>query len=160
MNGRRMDAWTWVATGFGLGLLPWAPGTWGSLLALGVRVAEGPLGLAARAVIAALAVLVGVPLCAHAARRLGRSDPPQVVWDEVAALLAATLVVPFRPLPLAALFLAFRFFDILKPWPVGFLDRKLKGGLGIMADDLAAAALAAVAVAFLLWLQLLLMRRH
>ena len=160
MNGRRMDVWTLAATGFGLGLLPWAPGTWGSLLAIGVRVAEGPLGLAARAVIAALAVLLGVPLCAHAARRLGRPDPPQVVWDEVAALLAATLVVPFRPLPLAALFLAFRFFDILKPWPVGFLDRKLKGGLGIMVDDLAAAALAAVAVAFLLWLQLLLMRRH
>jgi phosphatidylglycerophosphatase A len=139
-----MDPATFVATGFGLGLMPFAPGTWGSLLALGWRVLEGPLGFAPRAILAAVAVIAGVPLCGHAARRFGRHDPPEVVWDEVAALLAATLAVPFRPLPLLVLFLSFRFFDILKPWPVRVLDRRVGGGIGIMADDLAAAFLATI----------------
>ncbi len=145
-----MDVATFVATGLGLGLMPFAPGTWGSLLALVLRVAEGGLGFPFRAVLAAAAVVFGVPLCAHAARRFGRPDPPEVVWDEIAALLSATLAVPFRPLPLIALFLAFRFFDILKPWPIRLLDRRLRGGVGIMADDLAAAA-AAVLVVLLLF---------
>ncbi len=150
MNGRRIDPATFWATGFGLGLIPFAPGTWGSLFALVLRVAEGDLALPVRAALATAAVILGVPLCGHASRRLGRPDPPEVVWDEIAALLAATLAVPFRPLPLVVLFFAFRFFDILKPWPVRFLDRRLGGGVGIMADDLASAALAVVVTVFLL----------
>lgn len=143
---RSTDFWTFWATGFGLGRIPVAPGTWGSLLAIALRYAEGGLGLPARALLALAAILAGVPLTAHAARRLGRADPPEVVWDETAALLAATLAVPLAPLPLLGLFLAFRFFDILKPWPVSLLDRRVRGGAGIMADDLAAAALAVLVV--------------
>ena len=105
-----------------------------------------PLPLPARAALVAVLALAGIWICGESARRLETYDHPAVVWDEIVGFLAVTLVLPAQPLWWAAAFILFRFFDIAKPWPVGFLDRRVGGGMGIMLDDLAAAGLAVVCV--------------
>lgn len=149
-----------LGTAGGLGLLP-APGTWGSfgaavlaLLACGARGAHAGLlapglQLAVLAVAAALVTLLGVLLGASAAQDFGADDPGAFVLDEVAGQWLALLPLLPGPLPLGGVALAFALFralDILKPWPVRRLE-ELPGGLGIMADDLLAGALAAAGVA-------------
>jgi phosphatidylglycerophosphatase A len=149
-----------VATCGGIGRLRPAPGTWGSAAGLavsaGLAAAVGSLGLgpaAAWAVEGALVVaicLAGVPACSHAASRLGLGkDPVAIVYDELAAMALTLLVVPpadRTPPIVAAAFLLFRLFDITKPPPARQCER-LPAGLGIMADDWAAAAWAAAALA-------------
>ena len=105
-----------------------------------------PLPLPVRAALVAVLALAGIRVCGESARRLGTPDHPAVVWDEIVGFLAVTLVLPAEPLWWAAAFALFRLFDIAKPWPVGYLDRRVGGGLGIMLDDLAAAGLAAICV--------------
>lgn len=83
--------------------------------------------------------LLGVLLCARAGRSLGMHDHPAIVWDEIVAFL---IVLPFAPAGLAGAVLAFtlfRLFDIWKPFPIGWLDARVKGGAGVMLDDLVAA---------------------
>ena len=92
----------------------------------------------------AVLALAGVWICGESARRLDKHDHPAIVWDEIAGFLAVCLVLPPEPLWWVAAFVLFRLFDIAKPWPVGYLDRRVGGGLGIMLDDLAAAGLAVV----------------
>jgi phosphatidylglycerophosphatase A len=132
-----------VALGFGAGLAPFAPGTAGTLVAVPAAwwIASWPWPW--RIAVVAVAVVAGIWICAEAARRLGEHDHPAIVWDEIAAYLAISLVVPPGLPWLAAAFVLFRFFDILKPWPIRDLDHRLQGGLGIMLDDLMAAAYAA-----------------
>ena len=130
-----------VALGCGLGLAPYAPGTFGSLagppLAWGIQqLPEWAQWLAPFA-----CFLVGVPICGIAARRLGLKDPGAVVFDEIAAFSVVFLVVKINLLTGILGFALFRIFDISKPWPAGRLER-LPGGWGIMADDFAAAAYA------------------
>ena len=160
---RRAPLATLLATGLGSGLLPKAPGTWGSLLA--VLMGEGLFqvaGLIGVAGLAAVSTLVGVPVSARVAVLRGRKDPGEVVVDEIAgqaiALAGLHTVLPAgAPDPLrwglvAIAFLLFRVFDILKPGPVDRLQ-SLPGGWGVMADDLLAGALAGIlvgAAAFLL----------
>ncbi len=90
----------------------------------------------------ALSVAVGIPLTGIAARRLGLSDPPMIVWDEMAGQLLTLGFAPMGLLNWSVGFLLFRFFDILKPGPIRWVDRKVQGGWGIMADDLAAGLIA------------------
>jgi phosphatidylglycerophosphatase A len=153
--------WDWtalvLATGFGVGLIPVMPGTFGSLLGLLLAWILGlsgwPIGLrlAAEAVI----FLAGIPICGRAARLFGRTDPGSVVYDEIAAMPIVFLSVPWvfttsLAVPAAVLgFVWFRVFDIAKPWPIRRLEQA-HGGLGIMIDDVAAAIYAACA----LWLSL------
>ena len=147
-----------LATWFGAGLLPWAPGTWGSLAALPfgwlLFWLSGPLGL-----LAAIVVVFGVGL--WAARGYEQvaaiKDPGAIVIDEVAgqwlALIPAGLFSGSLTLPGVLLaFLLFRVFDVAKPWPVSWADRHLKGAFGIMADDIIAGLYAAAAVYAVLWL--------
>ena len=134
-----------LATGFGAGYAPWAPGTAGSLVGLGfgLALAAAPFGPTAAAAITAAVCIAGVPICGYAARCLGESDPARVVWDEVAGMMVAVLSLPAGGWYWwGAAFVLFRVFDVLKPWPIGWLDRRVGGGLGIMLDDLAAGALA------------------
>ena len=138
-----------LATGFGTGFSPWAPGTVGSLLG-------PPLIWSATQFLPAfglflagvVCIAAGPPICTRAARLLGAHDPGAVVYDEIAAfwivflpqlLLQQQLTVPV----LCAGFVLFRIFDISKLWPVSRLE-KLPDGTGIMADDLAAGAMAAI----------------
>lgn len=133
-----------IATWFGTGLLPRMPGTWGSLATLppaaGLAWALGPLGAACGGV---LATAVGVWAAGSYARAAGETDPGAVVIDEVAGQALTLAAVPLSPLGYALAFVAFRITDTLKPWPVRRLER-LPGGWGIVADDLGAAAYAAI----------------
>lgn len=146
-----------LAFGFGSGLAPGAPGTFGSLLALLFFPLLALLTLPAYLAVVALAALAGGPICGHAARALGVHDDGRIVWDEFAGqwLTLAPLVpvlawTPRDALWLVAGFALFRLFDIAKPWPIGYLDRKVHGGLGIMLDDLLAGAFAAAVLLLLL----------
>ncbi len=133
-----------IATWFGSGLLPKAPGTWGSLAALPFAFAivalAGTWGLLAAAI---LATLVGVWAAGAYATRSGQEDPQRVVIDEVAGQWLALVPVAHDLRLYAVAFLAFRFFDIVKVWPAGRIDRELKGGWGIMLDDIVAGLYAA-----------------
>ncbi len=136
-----------LALGFGSGLLPKAPGTWGTVVGCLLFAALAPLGVVPTAVATVVAIGVGIPLCGRAAKRLGVHDHSAIVWDEIAGVMLTLLFVPFHWAWLLAGFLLFRFFDVLKPWPISWLDRRVPGGLGIMLDDVLAGA-AAGAVLF------------
>jgi phosphatidylglycerophosphatase A len=142
-----------LALGFGTGLSPWAPGTAGSLLALPfvwfLLDVSWPLRLGIVVVVA----LLGVWICGESARRIGVHDHPGIVFDEIAAMLALTLVLPQTWTALLAAFALFRFFDIFKPWPIRDLDHRLHGGLGIMLDDLMAALYTGICLKVLLLFQ-------
>jgi phosphatidylglycerophosphatase A len=135
-----------VALGFGSGLSPVGPGTCGTLLAVPLAYVLLQIPLVVAVVVVAIAFLGGIWITGESARRLGVHDHSGIVWDEVAAFLALALALPPGWPWIAAGFLAFRIFDIVKPWPIRDLDHRLSGGLGIMLDDLVAAVFAAVSV--------------
>ena len=140
----------WLATGFGAGWLPKAPGTWGSALAFPLFYLLALAHPMAPLTATVLGLLLGIPLCTRAARLLGNaSDPGAIVWDEIVGQWVVLLAVPPSPGNWVLAFLLFRLFDTTKPWPLRRLEQ-LPGGLGIMADDLAAAA----ASAAVLWASL------
>ena len=141
-----------IATGAGSGYLPKAPGTWGTL---GGLLLWWPLaGLSLTAYLATVAVLfiVGVASAGAAEKILDRGDPGVVVIDEIVGVLIALAAVPLHPAAALAGFALFRLFDIAKPFPVGWVDRHLHGGLGIMLDDVAAGLYALLVLHLGLWL--------
>ncbi len=143
----------WLAVYFGSGCAPKAPGTFGSLVGVAVAWLVGQIpqvGLLAAVVVGLC--LVGIPLINVALPHLGRSkDPGCVVWDEIAALPITFFLLPMTSwLVVLAGFLLFRFFDISKLPPARQLER-LPGGLGVMADDWAAAVYSHLALRALLW---------
>ena len=97
----------------------------------------------------ALAAGVGVYLCGFTARALGVHDHPAIVWDEFVGLWLTVLFVPPHWLNLTVGFFLFRLFDVLKPWPIGWCDRQVSGGLGVMLDDVLAGAAAALVLLLL-----------
>ena len=135
-----------LAYGFGAGLSPKAPGTLGTLAAIPLYIALSYLEPWLYATLTLAAFVAGVFICGYTSRRLGIEDPKSVVWDEVVGFLVAMAFVPFGLVWIAAGFVLFRLLDILKPWPIRWLDRRVKGGFGIMLDD----AVAAVPVCILL----------
>ncbi len=135
-----------LAHGLGSGLAPKAPGTFGTLAAILPWLLLAQLPLPVYLGLVLIAALAGVWLCDVAARRMGRDDPGSIVWDEWVGLWIALAGVPLAWPWVLAGFLLFRLFDILKPWPVGWLDRRFHGGLGIMLDDIAAGVMAAVSL--------------
>lgn len=131
-----------LAFGFGSGLSPKAPGTVGSLAALPFGIALSMLPLWPGLALIAGAFVLGVYLCGETARRLGVHDHPGIVWDEFVGLWLVMIFMPFHWIWWLAAFVLFRFFDIVKPWPVRWADRRLGGGLGIVVDDVLAGAYA------------------
>lgn len=132
-----------IATWFGIGLLPKAPGTWGSLAAVpfayGINHLTGPIGLT----LAALVLFaLGIWAAGIFSRHSDRSDPQAVVVDEVAGQWTALVFAGGDILLYAAGFALFRLFDIWKPWPISWADRRVGGGLGIMLDDMIAGLFA------------------
>jgi phosphatidylglycerophosphatase A len=133
-----------LATWFGSGLLPRAPGTWGSLAALPCAAAIVWAGGPGALLLAALLLfLPGVWAASRYAAQSGLGDPQEVVVDEVVGQWLALVPVAFDLPMYAVAFLAFRVFDIVKVWPANWVDRRLPGGWGIMADDLVAGVYAA-----------------
>jgi len=140
-----------LAEGLGLGRIPFAPGTFGSLLALPLYLAlSALLPWPVYAAVLAVTLPVHAWICSAGARAYGGSDPSVVVWDEVIGLLVALTAVPRGWAPVAVAFIAFRGFDILKPFPIGWLEARVPGGWGILLDDVVAGiyALIVVQVAF------------
>ncbi len=129
-----------IATGGGIGLLPLAPGTWGSLAALPCAWAISALaGRAALLAAAVLAFAAGYWASATLARASSHQDPQFIVIDEVAAQWLVLVAAPLDWRAYLTAFLLFRLFDIWKPWPARAIERRVGGGLGIMLDDIAAA---------------------
>jgi len=138
---------SWIASGFGAGLSPIAPGTAGSLVALipWWFVLRGlPIGWYIVVLIAAFAV--GVWACDVAGKRLGVEDHRALVWDEFVGQWIALCLAPAGWAWMAAGFLMFRLFDIWKPWPIRVADRRVHGGLGVMLDDVLAGVYALIVV--------------
>ncbi len=146
------DPVNFLAFGFGTGLAPYAPGTAGSLVGIAIAGLSVPFALEWRIVIGMLLFAAGIWLCGESARRMGVHDHPGIVWDEIAAMYLVLLTVPPTIVLWALGFGLFRLFDIWKPWPIRDLDHRLRGGAGIMLDDLAAAFYAASILGFGRWL--------
>jgi phosphatidylglycerophosphatase A len=142
-----------LAFGLGAGCSPKAPGTMGTLVAVGLYLPLALLPPAFYALVLAAVIGLGVWLCDRAARDLGVHDHPGIVWDEIAGYLLTMLGAPAGWLWIILGFVLFRLFDVWKPWPIGWLDRRVSGGLGIMLDDLVAGVFAALCLQGLaLWL--------
>ncbi|MEK9677833.1 MAG: phosphatidylglycerophosphatase A [Rhodospirillaceae bacterium] len=134
-----------ISTWFGSGLIPFAPGTWGSVAALPFAWVIYELWRAPGLMVATLLLfLLGTWASSIHARDLPDDDPSEIVVDEVVGQWMTLLVVPPDLLYYAIGFVLFRVFDIFKPWPVSWADRRIKGGLGIMLDDVLAAVYAAI----------------
>jgi phosphatidylglycerophosphatase A len=133
-----------LALGFGTGLSPYAPGTMGSLLALLPAWLMFNLSMFWQIGIGLTVAVAGIWICGQSARRLGVHDHPGIVFDEIAAILLLVPAIPQEPIWLFAAFAVFRFFDIVKPWPIRDVDHRMRGGLGIMLDDLMAAVYTAI----------------
>lgn len=127
-----------LAFGFGSGLSPKAPGTAGTLAALPLYWLLTLLGLPGYTVAVLAALLAGIWICQKASDELGVHDHGGIVWDEFVGLWIALWALPVDWLWVLGGFILFRAFDIAKPWPIGYLDRRVGGGLGIMLDDIVA----------------------
>ncbi|HEV2333669.1 MAG TPA: phosphatidylglycerophosphatase A [Gammaproteobacteria bacterium] len=128
-----------LAYGFGAGLSPKAPGTMGTVVTIPIYVLLMYLGQPVYWAFLVVALVAGIYICGYTAKVIGADDPKSVVWDEVVGYLITMLGLPLGWVWILAGFLLFRLFDIWKPWPIRWLDRNVKGGLGIMVDDVAAA---------------------
>ena len=132
------DPWQFIAFGFGSGAIRPAPGTWGTLVGLAfvpflqLLPAWGFLG------VIALGTLFGCWLCDKGSRDLGVHDHGGIVWDEIIGIWITCWLLPNGWGWWVAAFVAFRVFDILKPWPIRWIDRHVHGGVGIMLDDVLA----------------------
>ena len=131
-----------LATGAWIGYAPKAPGTFGSLAALPLCLLVSLLPGGAALVFVAATVLFSTWI-AHASEKIiGQEDPKQVVIDEICGMLVALFALPFTPFFILGGFALFRLFDILKPFPIRWVDRRIPGGWGIMLDDLIAGLMA------------------
>lgn len=132
-----------LAFGFGSGLLPKAPGTMGSLAAIPLWLLLIQLPVVFYWLAILIAAVMGVYICGNAAKKMGVHDHSGIVWDEFVGLWIAMAFLPPTFGSIICGFVLFRLFDIVKPWPISWLDKNIHGGLGIMIDDIVAGAFAA-----------------
>ncbi|MCF2948224.1 phosphatidylglycerophosphatase A [Paraglaciecola aquimarina] len=134
-----------LALGFGSGLAPKAPGTFGTLAAFPLVVLLSVYSsLVTYLVITLIVCITGIWICEKAAKDMLVHDDSSIVWDEIAGMLITMIAVPLSWQTLVAGFILFRFFDILKPWPISYLDKQVHGGFGIMIDDVLAGVFALI----------------
>ncbi len=141
-----------LALGFGSGLLPVAPGTAGTLAAIPLYLLLQDLSLGAYLALVLVSVFGGILVCGYTTARLGVHDHPAIVWDEIVGYLITMTAAPAGWLWVAAGFVLFRLFDILKPWPIGWFDRRVHGGTGIMLDDVIAGVFAGALLQMMVYL--------
>lgn len=127
-----------AASGFGVGFVPWAPGTAGTLAAVPFAWLWEQLPAIAHGALLLVALVAGALLCGQAAAEDGRPDPGWIVLDEMIGFWCAVAFLPPAAATYGAGFVLFRLFDILKPPPIGWVDRTVPGGWGILLDDVAA----------------------
>ncbi len=140
-----------LSLGFGSGLMPKAPGTFGTLVAIPLYILISSLNLELYLLITLLVTLIGIYLCAYTSKALGVHDHSGIVIDEIAGYFITMIAVPFDWVWIIVGFLLFRFFDILKPWPISWLDKNVQGGFGIMIDDVLAGFFALICLHSLIY---------
>jgi len=131
-----------LALGFGSGLLPKAPGTFGTVVAIPLFILLSNFDLITYLLITLIVTLIGIYLCSYTSKALGVHDHSGIVIDEIAGYLITMIAVPADITWIIAGFVLFRVFDILKPWPISWVDTNVHGGFGIMLDDVLAGLLA------------------
>ena len=136
-----------LAFGFGSGLVRRAPGTMGTLIAVPPGLLLKQLPETGYGLALLVLFLAGIHLCGVASRRLGQHDPGGIVWDEMVGFWLTVALIPVAWTWWLAAFVLFRFFDIVKPWPIRQFDQRMRGGLGIMFDDAVAAVYAMLILA-------------
>ena len=141
-----------LACGLGSGAARFAPGTFGTLVAIPLYWFMQPLSILYYALITLVLFLLGIGLCGYAARKLGVHDHPGIVWDEIVGYLITMFMAPIGLMWIIIGFALFRLFDIWKPWPISWLDAKVSGGFGIMIDDVLAGIYAACVLQLLVFL--------
>ena len=138
----RQKAILFFATGGWIGYSPVAPGTFGSLAALPICLLISSLGIGSALIVVVALIMVSTWIV-HAAEKIeAQKDPSQVVLDEICGMAIALFALPFTPFFIIGGFALFRVFDILKPFPIQWVDKKVPGGLGIMLDDIIAGIFA------------------
>lgn len=140
-----------LAFGCGSGAAPKAPGTFGTLAAIPFLLIFQYLTDIQYLVMLVLTSLIGVYLCGKTSKDLGVHDHSGIVWDEFVGFWITMWLAPLSWLSILLGFILFRFFDILKPWPISWLDKHVHGGLGIMLDDLLAGVFAFISLQLLLY---------
>ncbi|MEZ8196026.1 phosphatidylglycerophosphatase A [Vibrio cortegadensis] len=144
--------WHLLATGFGSGLSPIIPGTMGTLASIPFYLLLVQLPLPMYLVVVVISCIIGVKICQVTSDDMKVHDHGSIVWDEFAGFWITMSLVPMLDLPvddwkwLITGFVLFRFFDMVKPWPIGWLDKRVDGGFGIMVDDIVAGVMAGVAL--------------
>ena len=133
-----------LATGAYSGYLPKAPGTWGSIVGVLLWIPLRNIPSGVYGIIVTALFLLGTVAAGAAEKIVDRGDPGLVVIDEIVGQLIALALVPHHPTAVLAGFCLFRFFDIIKPFPVGWLDQHIHGGMGIMLDDVVAGLYALI----------------
>lgn len=138
-----------LAFGFGSGVLPKMPGTWGTVVAIPIYMLIMNFPLWLYALVTLLVIIAGIFICDITEREIGIHDYKGIVIDEIAGYLLTMFAVPLGWFWIIAGFILFRIFDIWKPWPIYWLDRKVSGGFGTMVDDLLAAVYAWAVLQFI-----------
>ena len=139
------------ALGFGSGLAPKAPGTFGTLIGFPLFWLIFNYSFSTQLIIIAVLFIFGVYVCDKTGKDLGVSDHGAMVWDEIVAIMLVLAFAPNTWLGWLVAFLLFRLFDIWKPYPICYFDAKLKNGFGVMFDDLLAAIYAILVLKFIVW---------
>lgn len=133
-----------LAFGLGSGAAPKAPGTFGTLAAVPLYLLLEPLSATIYALVLLVTFLIGIYLCGKTSADMGVHDHGGIVWDEFVGYWITMFLAPAGWLWIVLGFILFRFFDIVKPWPIGWADKHVSGGLGIMLDDVLAGVMAFV----------------
>ncbi len=137
--------------GFGSGLAPKAPGTFGTIVGLPLFWLISGYALNLQLTIIAALFIIGIYFCDKTGKALGVADHGAIVWDETVAMMLVLVFAPFTWLGWLVAFGLFRLFDIWKPYPICYFDAKLKNGFGVMFDDLLAAIYAILVLKFIVW---------
>ena len=147
-SGRRLSLF--FATGFGVGNVRWAPGTLGTLVGLPLcyGLTQLPLPVALACILAFIVCAIWIADIAE--HELGRKDPGCIVIDEIAGLMVTLVGLPWNATTVVGGFLVFRIFDILKPFPIRQLERRFKGGVGIVIDDVVAGIIGSITLRIIL----------
>ncbi|WP_411185654.1 phosphatidylglycerophosphatase A [Photobacterium rosenbergii] len=141
------NPWHFLATGFGSGLSPIIPGTMGTVAAIPLYLLMAQLPFTVYLLITAVAALIGITICQKTSDDMGVHDHGSIVWDEFVGFWITMAIAPVVSWQwVLAGFVLFRFFDMVKPWPISWLDKHVHGGLGIMVDDILAGFMAMIAL--------------
>jgi phosphatidylglycerophosphatase A len=144
------NAAVFLATGLCVGNIPFAPGTFGSLLGLPLCFLLAQIQVSVAVIVVVLFIGLAVWISNSAAKTIKHKDPGCIVIDEIAGMMVTLIGVPVHPTSVIIGFILFRILDIVKPFPIGMIDRRLSGGLGIVADDVVAGVFANILLRIIL----------